>query len=87
MLEIAGGLETVFGLFRQRLEQQAFDSRGDARGLDDPGSDVALADRLEKRHLAVAGEQSLPGEHLVQQGAEREDVGAVIDGLAPRLLG
>ena len=34
-----------------------------------------------------AGEGQLAGDHLVEQHAQREDVAAVVDGLAARLLG
>ena len=35
----------------------------------------------------VAGERARARQHLVEHGAERPDVGALVDGLAPRLLG
>ncbi len=46
-----------------------------------------LEDRGEDRQVRVAAEGALAGRDLVEEDAEREDVGAVVDGKALRLLG
>ena len=39
------------------------------------------------RHVGVASEGRTPGQHLVEDEAERVDVGATVDGVAVHLLG
>ena len=48
---------------------------------------IFLGDLHRQRHQAVADERALPGEHLVQQDAGREQVGSAIELVALRLLG
>ncbi len=47
---------------------------------------LARQQRLERRDRRGAGERQRPGRHLVQHDAEREDVGARVQFVAPRLL-
>ena len=48
---------------------------------------VFLQDRVHRLDRRIGVERAAAGEHLVEHDAEREDVGAVIDGLAAHLLG
>ena len=48
---------------------------------------LARHDRRDQRRLVGARERLLPGRHLVEHGAEREDVGAPVGFLALELLG
>ena len=48
---------------------------------------LARQDRGENVGHVVAGKRGPPGQHFVEHAAERPDVGALVDGLAARLLG
>ena len=51
------------------------------------GGSGLVQDRVHRVDAGVAAERRPAGEHLVQQDAEAEDVAAVIDLAAARLLG
>ena len=84
---LTGVGEAAGGVARERALDDGRDRR---RGVGRPAPErhgVALRDRLEDlRHRATL-ERPQVGEDLVEQGAEREHVGACIRLLAPHLLG
>ncbi len=85
--DVAGGMETRLGILFQAMLHDALQRRRNiAIGLAEVGR-ILLEDGAHGvgRRLAVEG--ALAGEHLVENGAEGEDVGAGIDGLAANLLG
>ena len=65
----------------------ALQRRGDGAVRGDEIRRILLEDRGHRVGGRVAFERSLPREHLVEHGAEREDVGALVRGLAAHLLG
>ena len=70
---------------RQRSSSAAEARRGRWRGAH-PG-DRLLDDRGQDVRDRLAVEEPAAGQHLEQHDAEGPDVGALVDGLAPRLLG
>ena len=82
-----GGGEPVL---RALFEATANDLAERAREMRGPvleGRRVLVQDRAHGVRRRRSGEGPAPGEHLVQDAAEREDVGAVVGRVPPYLLG
>ncbi len=85
--DLGGGLETVGRV----LGKQTGDDRGQPVGdfgidfLNGPGR--VLADALEDGHRAAGPEGHPAGTHRIEDATEAEEICAVIDRLAARLLG
>ena len=86
MLKLGSTFESILGFLGKSPQQQASDTGWNIGRLDDLGAYIGLAHRLQHCHLAVTGEEPLTCQHLVEQGAQGEDVRTVIDRFAPRLL-
>ena len=84
--ELAGGLEPLLGRFRERLEHDVFELFGDVRVVERRRRHLDFADLLQRVEVALAEEQALEREQLVQHDPEREDVAAVVDVEAADLL-
>ncbi len=84
--EVAGGLES---LARALLEAVRDDALESGRKLRPGGREVrrvGLQNRAHRLDGRVSGECSLPGEHLVEDRAERKNVAPLVDHRAPHLL-
>ena len=84
---LAGGLEPLGRFLGVQLVDNRAQPVGDFRihFADGPGYVIAYA--LEDGHRRVGAEGRMAGTHRIQDAAETEQVGAVIDGLAAGLLG
>ena len=85
VVQIDGVLVAVLDVLGQRLQDDALELVGDAPVVGRRRQDLDVADLLQRREVALADEQPLAGEQLVEHDAEREDVAAAIDaaGRAP----
>lgn len=85
--EVARGLEAVLRVLLQAVAGDALQA-GRNRAAD--GAEVGrfvLENGVHQLYGGFAGERVLAGEHLVEDDAEGEDVGALVGGLAAELLG
>ena len=82
-----GGAEAAGGVLLQAVVHDALEAERDplvdARGL----GRVRAQDGGHRLRRRLAPERPLPGQHLVEHGAEGEDVGPRVGLLAPHLLG
>ena len=84
---IAGRLKTFGGIFFQAVAHDAFErGRNIAIGLGEVGR-ILFQDGAHGLDGGFAVEGALAGEHLIENGAEGEDVGARVGGLAANLFG
>ena len=79
-------VEAVLRVAFEAAAQEPAD-RGGGAGGQLREVDLVLEHAGERVGHRVGGEERPAGEHLVEDDAERPDVGALVDGLAPRLLG
>ena len=77
--QLAAGRVALGGLLGERLGQHLLEPRQDGRRLLEVG--------VERGGVGAAPERRLAGQALVEQAAERVDVGAAVDLLAADLLG
>ena len=85
--EVARGLESILLVL---LETPPHDGHGHRRQAGVERERIRgfrMHHGVHRLEWRLALKRALAGEHLVQHGAEREDVGAVIDRLASHLLG
>ena len=80
-------VKALFGLFLETPPDDAIERGGDAGGDLRELRRVFLEDRVHRFHLGVALEGATSRQHLVEDRAERKDVGPVIDRLSSHLLG
>ncbi len=86
-VELASGLVAECRVLFQRLAGNGLDLTGNAVAVLAHRLGVAVEDAIRDVGHRVAGERQAPGEHLVEHDAEGEDVGALIDVAAAKLLG
>ena len=84
--EIAGVLPALVGILRQGGEDDALDGRRRLRLQRAHRRRVLGEDRGDEAGLAAFGERALSGDHLVDDQAERVDVGARVDRAARRAV-
>ena len=82
-----GALPSALAVLRQALADDAVERRRRERRRHGHRRRVALEDRPDDARLAAALEGAPAGHHLVEHGAEREDVAARIDVAPLELLG
>jgi hypothetical protein len=74
------------GIFLERLPDRPVQRIRQLR-IDPPGGrGHPVQDGFEDDSERAAGERLLTGRHLVEHGPEREQIGAMVHLLAPRLL-
>lgn len=87
LTELGRRLEPAGAILRERVQHDALELRRD-RGVALGGRLGSLADVLVgDRDRGVAAEGDVAGQQLVEQDADRVEVGAGVDRLALRLLG
>ncbi len=86
-MQVDGVLVAVVDVLRERLEDDLLELLGDAAVVGARRQDLDVADLLERREVALAQEQPLAGEQLVEHDAEGEDVAAPVERQAAHLLG
>jgi hypothetical protein len=86
-VEVDRVLVAILGVLGQRLQDDALELVGDLAVVGRRREDLDVADLLERREVALADEQPLAGQQLVQHDAAREDVALAIDRQAAHLLG
>ncbi len=85
--DVAGALPALVGILREAGLDDPVES-GRRRGLDRRDRRrLGVQDRSDERRLARAGERPLPCRHLVEHGAEGEDVRSRVRLLALELFG
>ena len=87
VVEIDRVLVAILGILRERLQHDALELVGNAAVVRRRRQDLDVANFLERRKVALADEQPLAGEQLVEHDAAREHVAAPIDRNAADLLG
>ena len=85
-MEVDRVLVAVLDVLRQRLEDDALELVGDLPVVRRRRQDLDVADLLQRREVALADEQALAGQELVEHDAAREDVAAPIDRQPAHLL-
>ena len=85
--QIAGVLPPLVRILGERGEDDALDGRRRPRLQRGHRRRVLGEDRGDQAGLAALGKGALPGDHLVDDQAERVDVGARVDHAALELLG
>ena len=83
---VADVVQPVVRLLAEAAREQPLQRVGSAARQRRPVG-LARADRVGEIEEGAAGEGMPPGEHLVQQAAERPDVGAAVHRLTEELLG
>jgi len=86
-VEVDRVLVAIVHVLGQRLEDDPLELVGDLPVVRRRRQDLDVADLLEGREVALADEEALAGQQLVQDDAAGEDVGAPIDRQAAHLLG
>ena len=86
-MEVDRVLVAVVDVLRERLEHDALELVGDLAVVGRRREDLDVADLLEGREVALADEQALAGEQLVEDDAAAEHVAAAVDRQAADLLG
>jgi hypothetical protein len=84
--QVAGGLEALLRPLLQAVPHHPVEARGHRPAALDELGRLLLEDRVQRLHRARALERAPAREHLVEDRPQGEDVGAVVDGLAPHLL-
>ena len=84
--QVGRGLVAVLGPLLERALDHARERLRDVVAQLAHRAWRVLQDRRQHRHVGVAAERPLAGRHLVEQDPEREDVGAVVERQALRLL-
>ena len=91
LLEIAanfgGDLVARIAVLLKSFVDDAFELQRHARIQRDGRNRGVVQDVVEDDGTGRTGEGKLPGGHLVEDGAERENVRALIQLFSPRLLG
>ncbi len=86
-VDVAGRLPAIVGILGQRAPDDVVHGRWRQRLTRRGRRRLAVQDRGDDARLAVAGKRALARAHLVQQRAQREDVGARIHRARFELLG
>ncbi len=84
--QLLHGLIAVSRFLGQRLTNDLLQPGRDVRPGFFKRVRVGMDDLMDDRLIVVAAERQLPGQHLVEDDAERPDVGARVEILAPGLL-
>ena len=84
--QVAGVLIPKVAVLLQRLVEDLFETLWNLRVETDRGDRILVQDRVEDQGRCVATESPLAGGDLIENQAEREDVGAVVELFASRLL-
>ena len=82
VLDVVRVLVAILFALGERLADDVLQLRFDLGVLRLDRRDLRVADQLDGLVVGLAVEQALPGQELVEQDADREDVGAVVDLLA-----
>ena len=85
--EVVRRVEPLLGVFLQAVADDPLEAGGDRLVRDGEIRRIFLEDRGHRLARRVGVERALAREHLVEDGAEREDVRARVGGLALDLLG
>lgn len=86
-LEFGGELIAIFDVLGESAHDDVFEGFGDVAVVVGGWDDLDVADLLEGGEFVGADKEALAGEHLVEQDASAEDIGASVDGFAHDLLG
>ena len=86
-LQVGGGLVPHAPVLLERLRQDRLEGGRDGGVYRPRGRGIAGEERLEGDRVRGPAERRPPGRHLVEDGPEREQVGARVHLLAARLLG
>ncbi|MEZ4335977.1 MAG: hypothetical protein R3B82_05055 [Sandaracinaceae bacterium] len=86
-MQVHGRLVPVVDVLREGLEHDLLELLGDAPIVGRRRHDLDVADLLERGEVALADEEPLTGEQLVEDDADREDVAASIEREPADLLG
>src|SRR5204863_3682446 len=81
-LQIVAARVSRIAILGQRPLEHGHETRGRLRPRDGEWLWIFRHHATDERHLAVAFPGTLPAEDLVEHDAEREDVGAAIQGIA-----
>jgi len=82
-----GGEEALLALFLEAAPDDALQGRGDGARLAQDLRWLGGEDGIHRLHSRIAAEGAAAGEHLKEDGAERENIGAMVGVEAPDLLG
>src|SRR5207237_4298890 len=85
--EIASGLKALLGTLLQAMPHDALESLGHADVELDEIRRIFFEDRVQRFDRCVAAERLTSGQHLVEDRAERENVGALIAAESADLFG
>jgi hypothetical protein len=86
-LHAAGAVPPAIGVAGEGAVDERGERLGDLRGALEERGERAGPDLLEGDEAVAVAEHELVGEELVEDDAERVDVGALIEGAAEGLLG
>ena len=84
--KIARGLEAFVGIFLQAMPDYAVEHAGNAHVQLEEIGRIILEDGVERFDRRLSAKRRNAGQHLVQDHAEGEDVGAVVATAAAHLL-
>src|SRR5437016_3618404 len=84
---LRGRLESPDRVLGVQLGDDAFQPSGNIRTNGTDGKRLRLTDLLEHRYRGISSKGRSAGAHGVEGAAEREKIGALINGFAPRLFG
>jgi hypothetical protein len=87
VVQVHRRLVAILDVLRERLEHDLLELVGDATVVGRGRHDLDVADLLQRGEVALADEEALAGEQLVEHDAHREDVAAAVERKAPDLLG
>ena len=85
--QVGAGLEAPLGRLLERLRDHRVEAAGQLRAAGRQPRRVLGQVRVDHRDVGVARERQLAGQAVVEQAAERVDVGARVDPAALDLLG
>src|SRR5205823_3786440 len=85
--EVASGLKTLVGIFLQAMADEAIERVRHARIQLDYVGGIVLENGVQRFDRRLAAEGLLRREHLEEHRSEREDVGAMVAGVAADLFG
>ena len=85
--KVARGLEALFRVLLQAMAGDTLQAGRNRAAGSAELQRLVLENGVHQLHGGISGERVLAGEHLVQDDAEGEDVGAMVGGLAADLLG
>ena len=84
--EVARGLESFLRFFFEAMAHDAVERRGDAEVELEKVRRVVAQDGVERLDGRLAAKRRPPGQHLVENGAEGEEIGAMVDCFSAHLL-